>query len=54
MLINGHLDQLLYERGIIATNLPFAELKKQSLVNARAKAADKDPAFSQRIRQNLP
>ncbi len=54
MLMNGHLDQLLYERGIIATNLPFAELKKQSLVNALAKAADKDPAFSQRIRHNLP
>jgi len=54
MLINGHLDQLLYERGMIATNLPFAELKKQSLVNARAQAADKDPAFSQRIRQDLP
>ena len=54
MLINGHLDQLLYERGTIATNLPFAELKKRSLVNARAKAADQDPAFSQRIRQNLP
>jgi hypothetical protein len=54
MLINGHLDQLLYERGIIATNLPFAELKKQSLINARAKSADKAPAFSQRIRQNLP
>jgi hypothetical protein len=35
MLINGHLDQLLYERGIVATNLPFAELKKHSPVNAR-------------------
>ena len=54
MLLNGHLDELLYERGMIATNLPFAELKKQSLVNARAQAADQDPAFSQRIRQNLP
>jgi hypothetical protein len=54
MLLNGHLDELLYERGTIATNLPFAELKKLSLVNARAKAADKDPIFSQRIRQNLP
>jgi hypothetical protein len=54
MLINGHLDQLLYERGTIATNLPFAELKKRSLVNARAHAADKDPDFSQHIRQNLP
>ena len=54
MLINGHLDQLLYQRGTIATNLPFVELKKRSLINARAKAADKDPAFSQRIRQDLP
>jgi hypothetical protein len=54
MLLNGHLDELLYERGMIATNLPFAELKQQSLVNARARAADQDPAFSERIRQNLP
>ena len=54
MLVNGHLDELLYERGIIATNLPFAELKKQSLVNARARGADQDPAFSKRIRQSLP
>ena len=54
MLVNGHLDQLLYERGTIATQQPFAELQKQSLINPRAKAADKDPAFSQRIRENLP
>jgi hypothetical protein len=54
MLVNGHLDELLYERGIIATNLPFAELKKESLINSRARAADKDPAFSKRIRENLP
>ncbi len=54
MLINGHLDELLYERGAIATNLPFAELKKQAWVNARARAADQDPAFSQRIRQSSP
>ena len=54
MLVNGHLDELLYERGMIATNLPFAALKKESLINARARAADQDPAFSKRIRQNLP
>ena len=54
MLVNGHLDQLLYERGTIATNLPFAELKKQAWINARARAADQDPDFSKRIRQNLP
>jgi hypothetical protein len=29
MLVNGHLDELLYERGTIATNLPFAELKQE-------------------------
>jgi hypothetical protein len=54
MLLNGHLDELLYERGTIVTNLPFAELKRRSNINARAKAADKDPNFSARIRENLP
>jgi hypothetical protein len=54
MLLNGHLDELLYERGTIVTNLPFPELKKLSNINARAKAADKDPDFSTRIREKLP
>jgi hypothetical protein len=54
LLINGHLDELLYERGLLPTNLPFAALKKQCWINARARAADQDPDFSKRIRQNLP
>ena len=54
MLLNGHLDELLYERGMIATNLPFAELKKISNINARAKAAGDAADFSQQIRQGLP
>jgi hypothetical protein len=54
MLLNGHLDELLYERGIIVTNLPFAELKKLSNINARAKTADRSADFSEQIRQNLP
>jgi hypothetical protein len=54
MLINGHLDELLYQRGTIATNLPFAELKKKALINSRAQAADQDPQFSKRIREGLP
>jgi hypothetical protein len=54
MLLNGHLDELLYERGTIVTNLPFAELKKISNINARAKAADAAADFSQQIRQGLP
>jgi Domain of unknown function (DUF4105) len=54
MLLNGHLDELLYERGMIVTNLPFAELKSISNINARAKAADATTDFSQQIRQGLP
>ncbi|MDD5141766.1 MAG: DUF4105 domain-containing protein [Verrucomicrobiales bacterium] len=54
MLINGHLDELLYERGTFVTNLPFAELKKASNINARARAADRAADFSQQIRQGLP
>jgi hypothetical protein len=54
MLVNGHLDELLYERGTIVTNLPFAELKKLSNINARARAADRAEDFSQQIRLGLP
>ena len=54
MLLNGHLGELLYERGAIVTNLPFAELKKLSNINARAKAADRSADFSGQIRQGLP
>jgi hypothetical protein len=54
MLVNGHLDELLYERGTIATNLPFAELKQRCLINPRAKAADKADDFSKQIREGVP
>jgi Domain of unknown function (DUF4105) len=54
MLANGHLDELLYERGVIVTNLPFADLKKMSNINSRAKAADNAADFSQQIRKGLP
>jgi hypothetical protein len=54
LIVNGYIDEMLYERGTIDVSLPFAELKKRSYINPRAKAADKDPAFSQRIREGLP
>ena len=54
MLINGYGDQMLYERGEIDTSLPFAELKRRSLIDARAKAADRAPDFSALIRVGLP
>ncbi len=54
MLINGHLDELLYERGMLVTNLPLAELKQRSNINARAQIADQSADFSQLIRLGLP
>jgi hypothetical protein len=45
---------MFYERGRIDTSLPFEELRKRSDITEKAKAADQDPAFSQRIREGLP
>ena len=50
VFLNGYFDRTMYESGAICTNRPFAETKAAALVNARAKAADKDPEFSKRIR----
>jgi hypothetical protein len=54
MLVNGYGDELIYQRGLIATNLPFAELKVRCHINARARAADNTGDFSRRIRQDVP
>jgi hypothetical protein len=51
MLENGRLPELLYERGRLDTSLPFEELARRSHIDARAKAAGQDPAFSERIRE---
>lgn len=54
MLVNGHLDELFYERGLLDTRLPFAELKRLGHINEKARAADQAADFSQRIRENVP
>jgi hypothetical protein len=54
MIVNGYIDEMLYERKFIDTSLPFAELKKRSYINPEAHAADNNPAFSQLIRVGLP
>jgi hypothetical protein len=53
-VLNGYMDELVYERGAIDQSLPFVELKRRSLVNERAKAAGADEGFSARIRDGLP
>lgn len=54
MLLNGHGDELLYERGAIATHLPLAELRKRAHINSRARAANPPAPFSQQIRLDVP
>ena len=53
ILMNGSLDQMLYEHGVIDTSRPFAEVRASSLIDARAQAADQDPTFSVRIREGI-
>ena len=53
ILINGYVDEFVYEQGILDQSLPFPELKANSHINALGRAADQDPGFSQRIREGL-
>jgi hypothetical protein len=53
-LLNGLVDSYLYHSGRVDTTLPFDELRRRSLINAAAQAADGAPDFSQRIRASLP
>lgn len=50
ILASGYVPEYLYEQGRLDTSVPFAELQRRSLINARAQAADKAADFSRRIR----
>jgi hypothetical protein len=54
ILVNGRIDEMAYQRKSLDQSLPFAELRSRSLINERAKALGTDPAFSRRIREQLP
>jgi hypothetical protein len=54
-LVNGTLDELLYDRGRLVTEgLAFNDLKSSAHINAIAKAADKYEDFSAIIRAGRP
>jgi len=55
-LFNGLIDSYLYHSGRVNTTLSFEELRRRSLINAAAEAADgaPEPEFSQRIRASVP
>jgi hypothetical protein len=54
VLLSGYFPEYAYERGSLDSSMPFAELKARSLINDQAHAADRDPDFSDRIREGLP
>jgi len=54
ILANGYIDELAYEHDSLDRSIPFSELKQRSIINDRARLADKDPAFSKIIRNGLP
>ena len=55
ILLNGYMDEMLYQDGFLATGgLPFPELKERAFINPAARAANDDPDFSARIRAGRP
>jgi len=50
----GALAALAFELGAIDPSLPFAELRRLSYIDYRARDADDDPTFSSLIRKGLP
>jgi hypothetical protein len=54
ILLNGWLDEMAYENGLLNQSLPFETLKQKSIINKRAKKLDQDPDFSVLIRRGLP
>jgi Domain of unknown function (DUF4105) len=55
LLVNGTLDELLYNRGRLVTDgLSFPELKSRAHINAAGKAAGNSPDYSALIRVGRP
>ena len=54
MLASGYFPELIYEQGALYGDQPFADLRAQSLINARARKADGAENFSSLIREGLP
>ena len=54
ILVNGHIDEMGYERGSIDTSLPFEELRRRSAISEKAQALRPNADFSAGIRAGLP
>ena len=54
LIINGYIDQMIYERGGFSSDLSFTALKEASYINKKAQAAGQSADFSRLIRAGLP
>lgn len=54
VVLNGHIDELLYERGLLDGSRSLAELRLASDVTERARGAAGAPGFSAAIREGVP
>jgi hypothetical protein len=52
-LLNGYLNELLYENNVIDTSRPLDVVKASSQIGAHAKAADQAADFSERVRKGI-
>ena len=53
LIASGHLDELLYDRGIMRRDQPFEALRQATIINGKAQATDPPTSFSNRIRGGL-
>ena len=54
ILMNGRLDELLYERGHVSQDLAFDDLRSRSAISEVVRATEEDESFSKTIRAALP
>jgi len=52
-LLTGNVDQRMYEDGLLDRSKPFPELRQQANIDERARRADQDSDFSEKIRTHL-
>jgi hypothetical protein len=54
LILNGYLPGFLYDRGMVDTKIPLADLMALARIDTRAKAAGDSADFSQLIRVGVP
>ena len=53
ILASGHLDELLYQEGVVSRQLPFASLRQRSRIDLKMQSHGEEQ-FSRILRQGLP